>query len=239
MPKGGSGFQKAAASAADGLIKGPGGRTGYVENAEAFRKELQSLYESMYRSSNNRYYFDDKGNVKDISMETRDLQRVYDLAKRLSIATVEYDRNAKANYENLRSKFRTHVPVFMDREDANKSIREQFDFGHFKVRTNLNANYKIGKQTISGADLRNRGSMRERFADALGEHAVADVYSRHGQGAPTQKTFLDEANRRLNEAKARIHVRRRDTSFADSYRHDIVEGYKKIYAEAQSRRKQP
>lgn len=239
MPKGGSGFRNAASGAAASMTgRGSGGRGsgGYLDNADKIQREIVGLYKSLYRTNGVTFDRDSDGNVTKVHMKPSVKARIDALANAMSQNTVIYDRQAQERYKDLVKQFNTKTPVFIRLEDSRKSAAEQIRAGNFKIRTAIKSEYKINGRSIKGDTFR-QNTIRERYEQAMGSAAVAEVESRRGGGGTTDATWLNAANRAIDSARSAIYTRRNDNSYSSDYFSTLVRRYADVSRNAESRRR--
>jgi len=107
MPKGGSGFMRAAGRAASRAL-GSGSNVALVNRGRSIR-EIQDVYAHAYRNGMG-IRFDRAGNIAEITGPSRAFDRFADqaeaAAKRISGTVTQLDREASARYETLRDAVR-------------------------------------------------------------------------------------------------------------------------------------
>ena len=234
MPKGDSGFISSASDAAESMTgRGSGG---YIDSADKIRQDITDLYKYLYRRNAVTFTRDANGNVVKVSMNPKTQARIDAIANSMSQNTVEFDRQANARYKDLTQRFQVSKPVFIRIEDSAKSAREQLQAGHFKIRTAIKNEYRINGQTVSGKTFR-QNSMRERYAQVMGEAAARAIEERRGTGGTTDATWLNAANRAIDQARDAVYTRRGNNDYSSGYFSDIVRNYEKVLSEAQSRRR--
>ena len=102
MPKGGSGFMRAAGRAAAAILGGRGGGWTVANMSEATQK-VQQLYGNAYRSKNPVYETDRQGKIKDTGNGfDRFADRAEALAAELSKGVQIVDRQAERDYNAMR-----------------------------------------------------------------------------------------------------------------------------------------
>ena len=239
MPKGGSGFRNAASGVAAGMTgRGSGGRGsgGYLDNADKIQKDIVGLYKSLYRTNSVTFERDSNGNVIGVKMTRNARVQIDALANAMSQNTVIYDRQAQERYKDLMKQFNTKTPVFIRLEDSRKSAAEQIRAGNFKIRTAIKNEYRINGRSVKGDTFR-QNTMRERYEQAMGSAAVAEVESRMGSGGTTDATWLNAANRAIDSARSAIYTRRNDNSYSTDYFSTLVRRYADVSRDAESRRR--
>lgn len=234
MPKGSSGFAKGASAVASSMTSRGSG--GYLDNASDIRDRIQKLYSSLYRREGIQFERDAKGNVINIKMSAKAMARIDAVANVMSQNTVEYNREANARYKDLMKQFQVSKPVFVRIEDSAKSVQEQLNAGHFKIRTKVQSEYRVNGRRVRG-DVFRRNTMRERYGEVMGEAAVQAVESRSGQGGTTDATWLNAANEAIDTARAAVYTRRGDNSYSSEYFGSLLRGYENVSREAQARRR--
>ena len=234
MPKGGSGFISGASGAAAGMTRRGSG--GYIDSADKIRQDITDLYKSLYRRNAVTFTRDAKGNVVKVSMNAKTQARIDAIANSMSQNTVEFNRDANARYKYLMQRFQVSKPVFIRIEDSAKSAREQLQAGHFKIRTEVKDTYWHNKQPIKGTTFR-KNTMQERYTQVMGEAAARAVEERRGTGGTTDATWLNAANRAIDQARDAVYTRRGNNDYSSGYFSDIIRNYEKVSSAAQSRRR--
>ena len=103
MPKAGSGFKRAAGSAARSIFGSSGSRDWMLGDVEAGVARVQKLYSDAYRSVNDVYAYDRRGRISDtLKGFDRFAERAEALAKELAKDVVLVDRQAESEYRELR-----------------------------------------------------------------------------------------------------------------------------------------
>jgi len=239
LPKGGSGFRNAVGSAASSMTArgGSGGRGsgGYLDNADKIKQDIVGLYKSLYRTNAVTFERDANGNVTRVQMSRSAMAKIDAIANEMSQNTVIYDREAQERYKDLRNRFKTNTPIFIRLEDSSKRAAEQVEAGNFKVRTAIKKEYRINGRRVSGGLFR-RNTMQERYEEAMGSAAAAEIESRSGQGGTTDVTWLNAANREIDKARNAIYTRRKDNSYSEEYFSTLVRRYADVSRDAESRR---
>lgn len=104
MPKGGSGFMRAAGRAAAAIQRGSAG-SWRLDNPGDYTQEITTLYRQMYRTGM-RIVRDSSGRFKDYASTDRQLdrttERLQNLANRISQHVQEYNETAAREYSQMR-----------------------------------------------------------------------------------------------------------------------------------------
>lgn len=234
MPKGGSGFKSYAGSVAAGMTKGSS--RGFLDNAADINDKIRELYQKLYRNNSVKFDRDSDGNVTKVHLNSKVKAQIDALANMMSQNTVEYDRQAHKLYLDLKKQFDTKTPVFIRLEDSKKRAAEQVNRGNFKIKTAIKNVYKINGVPVKGDTFR-QNTMRERYEQVMGSAAVAEIESRRGQGGTTDVTWLNAANKVIDDARNAVYTRRNDNSYSSDYFSTLLRGYADVSRNAESRRK--
>lgn len=121
MPKAGSGFGKSAEAQARKIISG---KDWTVANKKQAIADIREYYENVYRNGDITFETDAKGEIADINLTDRAVDRAEALATALSKDVVEYNREAMAAFKAIRKAIsgtyyfsqmdRSNIPNFRD-----------------------------------------------------------------------------------------------------------------------------
>jgi len=151
MPKGGSGFMRAAGNAARAIFGGSGSRDWTLDNVREGVEAVQGLYGRTYRNGDVTYQYDGRGRLKDLQVSDRFINRAEALAKQLAGDVRVIDREAERQYlEMQRYVGRMRVSAAERREFQNYYQGES----HINVGVDRRTGASIG-HTVE--QLRDRG----------------------------------------------------------------------------------
>ena len=233
MPKGGSGFRRAAGGAASSITRR--GKYGYIDNADKASERITKLFQSLYRGNSVRFERDANGVVRVVFKNAKAQQAVIDTANYLSQNTVQYNADQRMEYQIAHTLLRTKDPVYIHLEDARKSAAEQLEPGHFKVRTTVQNEYRVNGKRISGTTFR-KNSIRERFIEAFGESRAQTIVNEH-HGGMKDSDWLNAANRELDSIRSNIYTRVNGNLYSSEYGRQLMQRYDRITRQAAKRRK--
>ena len=98
MPKAGSGFRRAAGNAARAIFGRGGSRDWTLGNVREGVEAVQGLYSRTYRNGDVTYQYDGRGQLKDLQVSDRFINRAEALAKQLAGDVRVIDREAERQY---------------------------------------------------------------------------------------------------------------------------------------------
>lgn len=128
MPKGGSGFMRAAGRAANSVLASRGG-SWTVANLQGAREEVQRLYGNAYRSNKNVFEYDGLGRIKGTGAGFgRFADRAEALAKQISRDVQLVDREAERQYRDM-SRWASRISASaQEREEFERTSRGGMNF---------------------------------------------------------------------------------------------------------------
>lgn len=101
MPKAGSGFKRAAGNAARAIFGGSGSRDWTLYNVREGVEAVQGLYGRTYRNGDVTYQYNGRGQLKDLQVSDRFINRAEALAKQLAGDVRVIDREAERQYRDM------------------------------------------------------------------------------------------------------------------------------------------
>ena len=208
MPKGGSGFLRAAGSAAKATL-GRGGSSGWaLVNQGRGVKAIQSLYAQTYRNDDVVFQFDSRGRVSDINISDRFVTRAERLSEQLAREVRIRDAEADREYRELRSWARRIKTTEAERREFKDTYQRE---SHLSMRPGRNA-----------------GDAAEVARQMAGLGLIShDIPAMHNN-----VDILTAINDAVNSAKGRIwsDIGQHGAGAAADFQADIFEGITSRYA---------
>ena len=215
MPKGGSGFMRAAGRAASSILGGRGGSWTVADLQDA-TQSVQRLYANAYRSD--AVTLDSRGRMVGTG---RGFDRFADqaeaLAKRLSRDVLLIDREAEREYRDMSRMARSIRASDAERREFEQTYR--------------------GEKLLSGRG----GSTKGDASEVAREMARMGLLSHEAAALGNNVDVMNAVNSALNAAKGRIYTPVSKSGSATDFEGDIfmglVEGYRPVASAANRRRK--
>lgn len=220
MPKGGSGFMRAAGNAAKAIFGGRGGRDWSLYNVREGVQKVQQLFGNAYRSKNPVYEVDSRGRIKDVGAGFgRFADRAEALAKELSKDVRIIDRQAERDYRSMQR--------WASRIRAGAEERREFD------RT-----YR-GEKLVTGMGGRNAGDASEVAREMARKGLIGHDVAAMGNNVD----IMNAINSAMNAVKSRIstpvsaHGKGAAADFESNIFDGLMERYQGVVNSANRRRR--
>ena len=204
MPKGGSGFMRAAGRAANSVLARRGG-SWTVANLQEAREEVQRLYGNAYRSVKGVFEYDGLGRVKGGGAGFgRFADRAEALAKQISRDVQIVDREAERQYRDMQR--------WASRISASQQEREEFE-----------------RTSRGGMNFTGRGRSGGDASEAARQMAGLGLLSHEVAAMGNNVDVMNGINDAMNAVKSRIY-RGVNAREAQDFESDIFMGILKGYS---------
>lgn len=215
MPKGGSGFMRAAGRAANSVLAARGG-SWTVGNLQEAREEVQRLYGNAYRSTKGVFEYDSRGRIKGSGAGFgRFADRAEALAKQISRDVQLVDREAEKQYRDMQR--------WASRITASQQEQEEFE-----------------RTSRGGMNFTGRGRSGGDASEAAQQMAHLGLLSHEVAAMGNNVDVMNGINDAMNAVKGRIY-RGVSAKEAQDFESDIfmgiLQGYQGVERGANKRRR--